>query len=102
MGTRIGYKILGNNHEENDVPAIMLFSNSNTINAEELMRTLGESAIGPTDLMMKISESNIHVSQGKEKYIFTVSSSHEDTEAVWLISFTYSQDFKQKFNMVKV
>lgn len=99
MGTRLGFLIRGNNDDEKYAPAISLYSNSHTTDAEQLMRKLADESIGPTELMMKIGQNNIEEVGGMEKYIFWADCSLEDTEQIFVIEFNYKTDEKVGYTM---
>lgn len=89
MGTRIGYVIRGNNDDTNLPPAMMLFSNEVSDDAEAIFKDLCSKSIGPTDFMHELAQVNIDFADGKQRTMFSLDASHEDTEKVITVHWEY-------------
>lgn len=92
MGTRLGYVVRGNNDDPSLPPAMMLFSNEVSNDAEAIFRDIASQSMGPTDFMQKLSAINVKKENGKDLPIFYVESYHDDTERVLQVHWEYTPE----------
>lgn len=92
MGTRIGYVVRGNNDDPALPPAMMLFTNEVSNDAEAIFRDIAGQSSGPTDFMERLCEVNVKTEGGKDVPIFWLDACHDDTEKVLQMHWEYTPE----------